>query len=745
LLAQTVAAACVIPTAAFSQFTLEEPTKPPPDPEYVRNLTEVRSKVEGGLTYVSDDSAKFGKYTGLNEEGFYLDLNFDVNKRGKYDGDSTEYWLLQGENIGLDSRHALFEYGRQGDYKVYLDYDQIPTFREDTARTVFNGVGSSNLSLPAGWVAGQNTSGFSQLLPSLKDVDIEHDRKRLGIGFDKIIDNHWSIKTKYQYETKEGLKTIGGVIGNTGGNPRAAILPEPIDYTEHKFDAVLDYTTKKQQFQIGYHLSLFNDQKDSLTWQNPYSAINGWDASAGFPGGQGRFALPPDNEYHQLMATYGLNVSDTSRFTADLSYARMTQDDAFQNFTVNPVLAAGITAPLPRGSLDGRIDNTLVNLLFSSRPSQNFHWKAQARYEDRNNKTPRDTYVYIGGDSQQQNTGATSDRRRTNEPYSYEELKLAVDGGYRVAKRTELTGGLEYKNMDRTFTERNSTDETTLRLGAKSHLSETVIGALHYERSDRGGETYVGTEPFVSSYSAAHVADEPGGWEQLPDLRKYYLADRTRDKIVLFAGFMPTERVNIGFRANYTNDDYSASEFGLTESKSQNYTLDASFMPTDVTTLYAFGTLEKIKSSQDGRSFSGNNKLADASNPARDWTADHDDTVDTFGVGVKHTIIKNKLDVGADYVYAKSTGKIDVSTGSALTSAPLPDLKTRLHSLSLYGKYKLKTDMYLKLRYRYEKYNTDDWALDGVDPNTLANVLTLGEQSPDYNVHVITLSFGYKF
>lgn len=751
-LSQAILVACLIPTALLAQgISQEESTKSllqmmeSPDPDIVRDLTEVRSEVEFGGAYVSEDSFRFGKYTGLRKKDPYLLLDLDIKKRGPYDSDSTEYWRLQGDNLGLESRFAEFEYGRQGDFSTYILYDQIPVYHTETARTPFNGAGGGLLSLPPNWVAGQNTRGMPQLIPSLKQFDVEHDRKRVGVGFDKLLNSRWSVNTNYQYETKQGTKAISGVIGNTGGNPRAAILPEPIDYNEHKFDVALNYTTRKQQFKVAYYLSLFGNDQNSLTWQNPYSAINGWDPSAGFPSGQGRLALPPDNEYHQVTATYGNNLSDATRLVADFAYGIMTQDESLQPFTVNPALAASIVNPLPRSSLDGEIRNLLLNLQIASRPTPKLHWKGQLRYEDRDNKTPRDAYNYIGGDSQRQDFSLDGGRIRLNEPYSREELKVALDGGYRVASRTELSGGLEFRRTDRTFTEREEADDKILRLGAQTRASTKVSALLRYERSDRDGSTYIGEEPFVSSNTPEAVAATPGGFENLPGLRKYYLADRVRDKVNLLVNYMPQERWNLGFGANYINDDYKESEFGLKESKIEQYTLDATYMATERTSVYGFANTEKFKSEQDGRAFTGIAKLAQSSDPRRNWNAKHRDDVDSFGIGFTHNVIKSKLDIGADYVYSKSTGKVDVTTGPALSSAPLPDLKTKLHSFKLYGDYKIKPDMFLRLRYWYEKYDSEDWAVDNVQPNTLANVITLGETSPDYDVHVIGLSLLYRF
>lgn len=742
-------ASLLLPWAVPAQegFGLDEPVKPPPDPETVRELTEVRSEIEFGVGHVSDGSFKFGKYTGLEKDGAFGVLDVDIQKRGPHDGDSARYWSFTGSNLGLSSRDARIEYGEQGNYKVFLEYDQLPTFRSDSAQTAFDGAGGTNLTLPGGWVASGTTAGMTQLLPNLKDVDIEHERRRLGVGYAQVLARGWNFETRYRHETKEGLKTVGAVIGNSGGNPRAVILPEPIDYVTQQFDVALKYADRKKQFQMGYYLSLFNDENSSLTWQNPFAAIAGWDASAGYAaGGQGRLHLPPDNQFHQFSLMGGYNFTERTRVIADLALGRMTQDTEFLPYTVNPTLAASITQPLPRSSLDGRIDTTLLNLRLASRPSALFYWNAGYRYDDRDNKTPRDEYVYIGGDSQTQNTAATSDRRRFNEPYSYKEQQLKLDVGYRPAARTDVTAGAQRSETERTFSEREEATENTVSLGLKRTFAETLDGGVRVSRADRHGSTYRGEEPFLSSYAPGYTATVPGGWENHPDMRKYFLADRIRDKLALFANYMPAERWTVGANASYLSDDYDASELGLTQSSIRSYTLDVSFIPSETVTTYAFYTYDDLRSDQDGHSFSGGAvKLTQAADPTRDWFVKHRDRVDTLGVGFKRTLIKDRIDVGTDYVYAKSEGKVDITAGSSLTTAPLPLSVSRLNALGVYGTYRWKKDWSVKARYWIENYESSDWALDNVEPNTLANVITLGEDSPDYTVHVLTLSLAYRF
>ncbi|UCB56394.1 MAG: MtrB/PioB family outer membrane beta-barrel protein [Thiotrichales bacterium] len=56
--------------------------------------------------------------------------------------------------------------------------------------------------------------------------------------------------------------------------------------------------------------------------------------------------------------------------------------------------------------------------------------------------------------------------------------------------------------------------------------------------------------------------------------------------------------------------------------------------------------------------------------------------------------------------------------------------------------------MVYKLGYRYEKYTADNWAVDGLqpyDPGVVAGTLLLGNQTMDYDVHVVTVSASYRF
>ncbi len=748
LLALSLAA---LPAMAQDEFSLEgeEPAKD--TAELLKEQTEITSTVEAGLGFLSDDAFRYGRYTGLTDSGVFAVLGFDIFKRGAWDGDDATYWRAEAENLGLDSREAAFEYGRQGSFAFRLGFDQVPHNQIDTARTIFTNPGSTSLTLPSNWVGAQTTAGMTRLAESLRPFEVAHERRKFEVGFDWIPAPKWNLETHYSREQKDGLKTIGLTIGNSGGNPRAVLAPEPVDYLTQTADVALTFAQPDYQLRIGYYMSLFDDANSGLSWQNPYTTITGWAASAGFPTGLGQMHLEPDNQFHQVYASGGWSISDTMRLSGDLSYGRATQDDAFLPYTINPVLAASITQPLPRASLDGRVDSTYAALRFSHRPSNTFYWNANLRYDDRDNQTPHNEYVYVPGDSLPQDVSPTSGFRRFNEPKSQKETTFRLDSTWRALDWLRIAGEAQWRSIDRPHQEREELNEDRYALSFTNTSSGLVSGGLRLSLANRDGSEYLGYETFINGYAPGYtntVLPFVGGFpfENLPGMRKFNQADRERRQAEVFTSLALGENLALGFNVNYSEDDYNDSQFGLTFSRVNGYNADLTWAPSEDGSLYGFYSVERYKNDTDGRQYSGGGvRASQSADPTRNWTARSRDDVDTWGLGANANFLEGKLKIGVDYVHATTDADLITTTGPSLTSAPLPTDKTDLTSASIYGDWAFRKNLTARLRFAYEDYASSDWSVDGVPANQLANVITLGESSPDYNVWVASVSFVYRF
>ena len=660
--------------------------------EYCLFEQGLSGEVEAGAGYVSEDSFKFGEYNGLNEEGAFL----IGNGTALYRDDHAGYLDLRVRDLGLDTRSIDLQGGRQGKYELFLSYDEIPHNISDSAKTPYLGAGGNMLELPTGWVTAGSTAGMTELDASLRGVDLETERKRLGIGVVFIPATNWETAIDFHHETRDGQNgSAGAFFFNT------AQLVEPIDYVTDEVTVSAAYTTGKWQSRLAYYGSFFNDHDSSLTWQNAYNPI-----TAGADAGQS--ALPPDNQFQQVLVSSGYQFSERTRVSGDIALGRMEQDETLLPATINPNLAV----TMPRNSADAKVDTLTANLKVDSTVTSKLRLNATYRYNDRDNKTPTAVYPWV-------TTDAFPAVPRENLPYSFTENTIKAGADYRVYKGTKLSAGYDYEKKTFTNQEVDNTTEDTVwgKISVRSggNVDFTLRGA-HAKRD-------------ASDFNLIAEIDP----SQNPLMVKYNLADRTRDSAGIQVGFNPHERVSVGLGVDFYLDDYSDSVLGLTESRETSYTADASVMLTDVTSLHAFGNREQIKSEQAGSEGFG----------TADWFAKNDDTIDTFGITVKHELVKDKLDIGADYVLSRSTGEISVNT--VASDSAFPDLKTDLGTIKLYADYRLKDNLTLHGAYWYADYDSSDWMLDGVEPDTIANVISFGEDSPKYAVNVVMISVRYRF
>lgn len=724
-------------------FSLEAtPEKPEPKPIFTK-------KVEGGLGYNSADSSRAGEYTGLTEDGPYAIGNIDVSIRDPYDSDGTAYWTLRGSNLGLDSRSVRSEFGRQGRYKVYFDYDQIPHFQIDDSRTPFRGQGSENLTLPPGWVSATDTAGLTSLVGSLHDVDIETERRRFGGGFVWHFSDEWSVKGNYRHEVKDGIETLAGIFGFAGGGgsgPLGAILPQPVDQTTDTADISLAYNTARLQAELRYDLSLYDNNAESLTWSNPFDALGGWDPSQDFDfGGQGRMALSPDNQAHQISLSAGYNVADSVRLVGNFAYGRMLQDDSFLPYTINSSLL--VPTPLPRSNLDGRVDSIHANLAVTARPLQRLNLRAEYIYDNKDNQTPRDIYLTVPADSTDQ-AALISDRARINRPYSVEKHKVKVDAGYRVIPELKIGAGYDFELRSRTFSEVEDNYEHTGRVKLSFQPLSMVSGSVGYAASFRRGDDYTSNQPFLSSHNPAFLAtllpDEL--YENDPDLRKFYMADRDRHKLSGSLAVTPNDKLTIGFTGAYVIDDYNNTLVGLTDTTLLNLGVDATYLVRDDLELNGFAAYDTAYYRQVGYSRGGGNfPPGSLRNPDNFWTVKNDDTTYSAGIGVTWHPVKDKVDVSLNYVYALSNTEVTPRGGAAITFEPLPDVVTHVHSVSLTAGYRLTENATLRAGYWFEYYNSNDFSYDAVAENTIGQVITLGEASADYTAHIVGVWLSYEW
>lgn len=712
--------------------------------EAVEEQPEIEDSVTVGVYYLDDDAFRYGKYTGLTDDGVEPLIDFRIDERPQWDSGDTSRWRLEGWRLGLDSRRMEFTWRDQGVQAFSAEYRQIPNNRIDDAQTPYRGAGGNTLTLASGWEVApgsSDTTGFTNLAASLADLEVDTERKRLDLAYKRKLGRSWSFNVDYKHETKDGTRTIGGLFGYTGGNPRSAILPAPVDYSYDNVEAMFSFGTARLQAGFGVYLSFFSNDETALVWQNAFGRQSQWDESVQYPDSQGRLALEPDNSYWQFKGYVGMNFSPTTRLTADLAIGSMEQDEPLLPYTINPELE--VHTPVPLANADARIDTTQLNVRFTAQPLRRLGLAVNWNYDDRDNKTPRAVYPYIGGDSQDQRP---SEDGRINLPYSYERSKADAVATLRLKGRTRIKGGVEYSDISREFLEVAGADEWSWVGGIRVNPFETTSFSFDIRSSSRDVDAYIDNLPLIESHVPGTVEEDD--FENHPLLRKYFLTDRDRDEYRLRVDFYPNPQVNFGLSGSRFDDDYDEGFFGLSGAEVSAVSFDFGWYPREDVALLAYYTMEEYDASQSSRSFSPFPPTS-VDDPDRNWFADTSDDVDTWNVSLTFSDIGadrgwNGIDIGFDYTLSNVSSVIDV-TATTLETAPLPELKTDMNSVSAWARFPVGEHASVRMALEASELDTTDFALDGVVPDTLSNVLLLGNSAANYDIFLVSAALTWRF
>ncbi len=687
-LAAAVTAALFSPATALAQVDTSDWNC-----EYCPFEDGYRAEYEAGASGVSDDALRYGNGTGYDEKGAYAELGGE----GRYFRGGTEV-VWSAEDLGLDSRVLSLSAGRPGHYEFSLGYSSIPYRLFGSTSTVYSTDGGT-VTAPSGWTTAGTTSGFTDLGASLRPVNIESDRDRLEFGFDYIVSRKVKLYADYRRQQRDGIEIATG-----GGFTQAGYLPRVIDDYTDEIDVGVNFTLGGVNMSAAWYGSFYSNDIESLTWDHlytPFSSDN-----------MGRTATEPDNEFQQfsLSGVYRADAMDTVvAFSVAQGSGEQTAD--LLPYTINSDLAA---PALPVAALDGKVDTTNYAFTVTSKPLRKARVKLSYRFDERDNQTPILAWDRVITDA------FVTSAAEPNVPYSYERSRLGVSGSYRLFDTVTVSGGYDRTELERDFQEvADQTEDTSwgkIRWRPTAYLEATLKGGDSFREIDEYDET---------------VAASLG---QNPLMRKYNLAHRYREFAELsLSASLPERPLSVGMTYLYADDSYSKSDLGMTESEERRYTVDFSWAASDRTTLYLMAGNESIDATQLGsETFTG---------PV--WTAAHDDDFDHFGAGLRIAGLGENAELVIDYSHSEGETEI-LYSGMNVSASTLPELTSELDSLRITLSYawsdRLTTDFIL----RWETFETADWALDGVLPDTLPVILTMGATSYDYDVSAVGISFRYR-
>ncbi|NJD36527.1 MAG: MtrB/PioB family decaheme-associated outer membrane protein [Betaproteobacteria bacterium] len=712
--------------------------------------------IELGVGYNSHDSYRFGQFSGLTDKGGFPLAGFNWLSRDE--ANDAQYWQVYGSTLGLDSRKLSAEGGIQGKWTASINYDRITRSQWDTTSFIHDGLGSNNLTLPSTFVATLGADDTAKINPRLRGYNIEQERDIYRVGLAGFLGKEWDFKVNYREDHRDGTR-LTGLPYNFGGG-RAVIVPYEIDDRTRQMEAILSYTTRVAQLQVGYTYSKFDNDLNSFNVRNPFTNTAGQT--------EGRMSLAPSNDFHQVYANAGYNYSKNTRLTGKLSYSIARQDENFLPYSANLATGAAGNVP-PRTSLDGKVVRSLLEVALTTKPMDKMNLKVAYQYNDSDNQTPVANYTYLSRDA---TTSSTTTMRR-NAPLSTTEQKFSVDGDYEIAAKTILRAGLERKNLkysmddklyqnpaDRDYT---NTDKASIEL--RRPVSDEFLGSVGYTYTQRRGSEYDKNNYFENTYWNPTFRSQ-NRLTAHPSMRALLYANYNEDRVRTSGNWTASETVSLqGAVDNYRRKakgpncstvvdpaipaTLSATLpdtcLGQTLAEGVSVSLDVQWQPAENLTTFAFGNYGETETTQKGRTWVRGAATTLVGNTAGNlnngWSADVLNRDATIGVGLKWQP-EERWDVGGTYVYNYGTGLSSVRTGTGIVPAEtsMPENWNRLNTLQLFAKWDYSKQLSWRFNYLYENLQSRDWAYDNLTATSIDQVLLTGQNSPRYSNHVFGVS-----
>ena len=743
----TAISAMVLMTSGAVAQTEDEPKAEGPytpllmetRPLTTRWQTDYAGGVQLGAGYTSDDNSMFGQYNGLHESGATVIGNLHWQDFSR----SDSYWRASVSDLGLDTREGELIWGRSDNLRVRVGFDSQIQVRNNSGETPFGGSDNA-LRLPANWETGSTTATFGQLEASLRQFDRELERDTLFAGVEAKLSDNWRIDSSLSYEEKQGTSDIAGAMYVDASAGDSAFLPMSVDYRSTDFDLGLIYSNGKLNMEGRLDYSDFENKDDILLWQNPYRSR--------YPDSSGGMGLAPDNDQLRGRITGQYVITPTARFQFDGSYAVANQDQDYLSYSVNS--AASITEPLPRDSFDGEAQTGTLNAKLWLRPLRKLDVEVFYKGRERDYDNPRDGYRYIRGDGSRQPREALT---VYNTSHHFISKTMGIEATYRMPKRSRLQVEYAYENVERENAAVEETKEDRITVGYRIQPVHNFTTRLELLYGNRQASTYNWDQRYYALLDVELINATPDNQRYInhPQLSQYYMSNREQERGKLDVSWLPADNWNLNFNLLVQNDDYDKTYTGLRYSYWERYHFSASYNPTSGVSATLYGGFDQFESEQMGRSFRGGieknafaiyTPLPQASDPDRDWRTDSTDESVTVGANL-HWQPAESIELEADYSFVDTQSDQKFRSYGAADVNPenLPTVETTMHHFVASGTWHMREDLSLKMDYQYYRYSSDDWALQGVQADTIDKVLTFGARNPNEQIHYVGVSAIYRW
>ncbi|MGB8398908.1 MtrB/PioB family decaheme-associated outer membrane protein [Bradyrhizobium sp.] len=754
---------------------------------------------DGVVALGGNSLAKYYEYSTIKPGPFLEGWASTGSKDGVYQLDA---WA---RNVGYSDQQYQFDASKAGEHYIGVGWDQTPHIYSTSAQTLYNGVGSTNLTLPAGLsnqmftdagcTPGPAGCGFFIVPANAAKVqqDIVSNTHLTGIGIRRDTvsvdyrytpNDRWDFRANYSSTRRTGTQ-VDGVIFSPSTVGVRVDAPKPVADTTQNYGASGEYAgtsfwDQKFNVKVAYSGSTYTDDSSSYRVENPFcptGAVNVSCAIAGSPSAPtALMSLWPSNQANGASATAGVDLPLNSRYMGTVAYTNMQQNQPFLPFTLTPFTATGgippgwtgtpgipvtSTAALPAQSLNGNINTLLVNNVITTQITPDLKFKTNYRFYNYDNGTPEIRFAdWMVADAVAAKSFFAPLAPVQSISIAYTKQNAGSELNWRPSLEWNVGAAYGYERYDWTRADVNATHENSGKAYVDWKPASWVTARASVSAGQRRYESYdylafVGTAQWpagdsVTRYSTAY--------------RQFMFDNRDRIRAQASLAVDVVRNVTLTPTFSFRDDRYllnPATEVGLQFDRAVSAGMELAWVVSPDTKLVVSYMNDRQK-----QLISSAGQGVPPFAPTQYYTAGVVDTVNTYIAAATHAVIPNKLDVTLAYSYvtAKNSQPLVFANGngpSAATGGQYPDVRSTHQRIEAMAAYTFDEDfvrmmgwngkVVARLRYAWENNRVENWQTDVMQTymysvaNFSGYMTWLAWNNPNYNVHRLGASIAFTW
>ena len=744
--------------------------------EQLGSLRVPANFVEFGALNVSQDSAKFGEYTGLNKQGGYFIGNFDVRGGDAYrEGKGTTRWQLRGDDLGLTSRSLGATMSNQGRWDLGINFDQLTHYTSDSYQTPYVGdMGGNRWVLPAGFGSVPTAAPGTRVLTpaqlaAFHNVDINNTRENTTLNGGLILNRQWSVKVDYNHLNQYGAKLLGfgaygsAAVGGAGTGEKIAILPMPTNYDTDTVNVALNWLGERSNATLSYFGSFFHDNNNGVQFQTFTGVTN-----------IQTMGTPPSNDFHQLNLTGGYQFSKRTKLAGGLSYGAASQNASYAYDTF------AMVTPSPTSSLNGDVRTTHADLKLTDQTTRNLTLSGGLKYDYRDNRTASNIYNFNA-------ISGANTANYPNAPLSFKKSQAELAGDYRLSVKEKVRLAYNHDDTHRFCNQYASGGgtppyapdtncvtvfrmmEDRLSAGYRLRASNGVSLNAGYSYSDRRSERdenarapMIGLDgnlvvaPALPGLTPAGITGINAG--EFRGFNPFFEASRKQNQVKGGVNWESSERLSFGINGRLTDDNYGTT-YGMQNGRSWSLNFDTTYVYRENGSVTAYLTQQERTRDMTNDQRSPTTTPSATVPSGGTWSNNLRDEDTTVGLAVKQGgLMGGRLELLGDMTYSLAKTRysttlnytplsgLPCSDPSIYTCVATPDINSQLFIFKVSGTYQVAKNSKVAAGYWYQHLKSDDFYYNGLQSGfTPTSVLPTNQTAPSYHVNVIYGSFIYDF